>query len=76
MTSIDYNICMTSSRVKIQVDASAAVRDRAKVVAYTRGISLNELVLKALVKMGDKELTSLIKKDLSERTPPGRPAST
>ena len=67
---------MPSSRVKLQVDVSAPVRDRAKVVAYTRGISLNELVLKSLTKEGDQELTRLIKKDLSERTPPGRPPTT
>jgi hypothetical protein len=67
---------MQSSRVKLQVDTSQAVRDRAKVVAYSRGINLNELVLKALAKEGDKELTALIKKDLSERTPPGRPSSS
>lgn len=66
-------MCMPSPRVKLQVDASAPVRDRAKVVAYTRGISLNELVLKALAKEGDKELTRLIEKDLTERIPPGRP---
>ncbi len=67
---------MTSSRVKLQVDTSTAVRDRAKVVAYTRGISLNELVLKAVAKEGDKELAQLIEKDLKERTPPGRPANS
>ena len=64
---------MTAKRVKIQIDALEAIRDRAKAVAYSRGMQLNEFVLQALAKQGDKELTELIKKDLSEKTKPGRP---
>lgn len=60
-------------RIKLQIDTVPAVRDRAKVVAYTRGKQLNELVLEALAKEGDKELTALIKKDLEEKAKPGRP---
>jgi hypothetical protein len=64
---------MATGRSQIQVDASPAVRNRAKAVAYGRGLSLTELVLKALAAVGDKELKSLIEKDLQERAQPGRP---
>lgn len=64
---------MAASRSQIQVDASPAVRNRAKAVAYGRGLSLTELVLKALASVGDKELKGLIEKDLKERAQPGRP---
>jgi len=60
-------------RIKMQIDTLAAIRDRAKVVAYSRGKQLNEFVLDALAKEGDKELTELIKKDLAEKSKPGRP---
>lgn len=69
-----YNDCMANqSRPKFQVDAQIAVRDRAKAVAYARGLSLTEFVLRALAKEGDKELTKLIEQDLGSRTKPGRP---
>lgn len=64
---------MTSSRIQLQIDTSKNVRNRAKAVAYGRGISLTELVLKALAEVGDKELKTLIKKDLEERAQRGRP---
>lgn len=64
---------MAASRSQIQVDASPAVRNRAKAVAYGRGLSLTELVLNALASVGDKELKALIEKDLKERAQPGRP---
>jgi hypothetical protein len=64
-----------SSRPKLQVDASPAVRVRAKAVAYDRGLSLTEFVLLALAKEGDKKLANLIEKDLGDRTKPGRPTS-
>ena len=62
-----------STRPKLQIDASAAVRERAKAVAYDRSMSLTEFVLHALAKEGDKKLSALIEKDLSDRTKPGRP---
>lgn len=62
-----------STRPKLQIDASAAVRERAKAVAYDRGMSLTEFVLLALAKQGDKKLTALIEEDLGDRTKPGRP---
>ncbi len=49
-------------RVKFQIDALETVRDRAKAVAYSRGKQLNEFVLEALAKEGDKELTYLLTK--------------
>lgn len=64
---------MATGRSQIQVDASQAVRNRAKAVAYGRGLSLTALVLKALANVGDKELKALIEKDLKERAQRGRP---
>lgn len=64
---------MTPGRSQIQVDASPVVRNRAKAVAYGRGLSLTELVLTALAAVGDKELKNLIEKDLEERAQRGRP---
>lgn len=64
---------MTTGRSQIQVDTSPAVRNRAKAVAYGRGLSLTKLVLKALAAVGDKELKALIEKDLQERAQRGRP---
>jgi len=63
-----------STRPKLQIDASAELRQRAKAVAYERGLSLTEFVLLALSKEGDKKLAELIKKDLKNRTGPGRPS--
>lgn len=62
-----------STRPKLQIDASSAVRERAKAVAYDRGLSLTEFVLLALSKENDKKLSALIEKDLGDRTKPGRP---
>jgi len=64
---------MTALRPQIRVDASKQVINRAKAVAYGRGMSLTELVLMALAKLGDKELTKLIDKDLADRPSRGRP---
>lgn len=64
---------MASKRSQIQVDVPTTIRNRAKAVAYGRGQSLTELVLQALVSIGDEELTKLIEKDLKERAQRGRP---
>ena len=64
---------MNQGRTQLQIDTSKAVRNRAKAVAYGQGISLTELVLKALAAVGDKELKALIEKDLEERGGRGRP---
>jgi hypothetical protein len=52
---------------------SIPIRSRAKAVAYGRNMSLLELVLHGLTKVGDKELTALIEKELAEKAKPGRP---
>ena len=65
---------MTANRPQLRIDASPAVKNRAKAVAYGRGQSLTELVLQALISVGDKELTELIEKNLKERTQRGRPS--
>lgn len=64
---------MSQSRIQLQIDTSKEVRNRAKAVAYSQGMSLTELVLKALTTVGDKELKQLVKKDLQERSRRGRP---
>ncbi len=64
---------MNQVRIQLQIDTSKEVRNRAKAVAYSQGISLTELVLKALTTVGDKELKALIEKDLEERASRGRP---
>jgi len=60
---------------KIQVRVSEAVQRRAKIVAASRGITVTELVLEALAKVGDDKLTTLIKKEATDRSRPGRPAT-
>ena len=72
MFVVQYTL-MTPSRIQLQIDTSKEVRNRAKAVAYGKGISLTELVLKALAQVGDKELKTLIEKDLEERAQRGRP---
>lgn len=64
---------MTAKRSQIQIDVPTPIRNRAKAVAYDNGQTLTELVLLALQKIGDEELTALIKKDLRERAQRGRP---
>lgn len=63
----------TPKRERVQIDMSDAVRRRAKAVAAERGVPLVELVLQGLTKVGDKQLTALIEKELAEKSKPGRP---
>lgn len=63
---------MTADRPQLRIDASVAVKNRAKAIAYSRGLSLTEFVLQALAKE-DKELAKLIAKDLDDRQQRGRP---
>ena len=63
----------TPKRPRVQLDMSIPIRSRAKAVAYGRNMSLLDLVLHGLTKVGDKELTALIEKELAEKTKPGRP---
>lgn len=62
-----------SKRERIQVDMSNDVRRRAKAVAAERDLSLVQLVLIGLSKVGDKKLTALIEKELATKAKPGRP---
>jgi hypothetical protein len=65
---------MSPVRPRFQINASPETLNRAKAVAYGRGLSLTEFVLQALAKEDDRELKQLIDKDLSSRTKPGNPS--
>jgi hypothetical protein len=65
---------MSPVRPRFQINASPETLNRAKAIAYSRGLSLTEFVLQALAKEGDEELKKLINKDLSGRTRPGNPS--
>ena len=60
-------------RPRVQLDMPTPIRSRAKAVAYGRDMTLLQLVLLGLTKIGDKELTTLIEKELAEKPKPGRP---
>lgn len=64
---------MKTGRSQIQVDVPEDIRNLAKAAAYSRGVSLTELVLKALTTVGDEKLTKAIKANLEERAQRGRP---
>lgn len=64
---------MAPVRPRFQINASTEVLNRAKAVAYGRGISLTEFVLQLLANE-DEELKKLIEKDLAGRTRPGNPS--
>lgn len=68
-----YNSDMTV-RPKMQIDISEKTKNRAKSVAADQGISLSELVLLGLAKLGDAKLTRLVKEELESRTRRGRPS--
>lgn len=61
-------------RPKMQIDISTKAKARAKAVAADREITLSELVLTALTKLGDDKLARLIKEDLDRKAGRGRPA--
>ena len=62
-------------RPKMQIDISTKAKARAKAVAADREMTLSELVLSALTKLGDDKLTRLIKDELENKAGRGRPAS-
>ena len=64
---------MSRKIVSMQIRVTDDVRKRAKVVAKENGLTLSELVLNLLAKIGDKELKNLVNKELQERPKPGRP---
>lgn len=58
----------------MQIDISTKAKARAKAVAADREMTLSELVLSALTKLGDDKLTRLIKDELENKAGRGRPA--
>lgn len=60
---------------KIQIRVPDSVQKRVKIVAASRGITVTDLVLDALTKVGDERLASLIKKEQAKRNRPGRPSA-
>jgi len=58
---------MAKSRSQFQIDISPEIRNRAKAVAYGRGLTLTELILLAFTKTGDKELAGLAEQELKDR---------
>lgn len=73
MRLLYYNDSM-AVRPKMQIDISTKAKARAKAVAADREITLSELVLTALTKLGDDKLARLIKEDLDRKAGRGRPA--
>lgn len=57
----------------MQVDVSNKVKARAKAVAADREITLSQLVLVALTKVGDDKLAQLVKEELENKKVRGRP---
>lgn len=70
---IQYTLMVTPKRERIQIDMPEVIQRRAKAVAADQGITLVQLVLIGLSKVGDKKLTELIEKALVEKPKPGRP---
>ncbi len=62
-------------RPKMQVDVSNKVKARAKAVAADREITLSQLVLTGLSKLGDDKLAKLIKEEIENKTGRGRPTN-
>jgi len=66
---------MSQLDAKIQIRVPDGVQKRVKVVAASRGITVTDLVLDALTRVGDEKLASIIKQEDAKRNRPGRPAS-
>jgi antitoxin component of RelBE/YafQ-DinJ toxin-antitoxin module len=64
---------MSRKIVSMQIRVTDDLRERAKVVAKNKGLTLSELVLQLLAGTGDKQLKELANKELKERPKPGRP---
>jgi len=69
-----YNGNMTV-RPKMQVDVSNKVKARAKAVAADREMTLSQLVLTGLTKVGDEKLAKLVKEEIENKNGRGRPAN-
>lgn len=59
--------------VSMQIRVTEDLRQRAKIVAKEKGLTLSELVLRLLAGAGDKQLKELANKEFKERPKPGRP---
>ena len=59
----------------MQIDISVKTKNRAKAVAIESGMTLSELVLIGLSKVGDEKLAKLVKEELENRGKRGRPSS-
>jgi hypothetical protein len=57
----------------MQIRVTDDLRERAKIVARQKGLTLSELILRLLANTGDKQLKELASKELKERPKPGRP---
>ncbi len=57
----------------MQIRVTDDLRERAKAVAKSKGLTLSEMVLNLLADAGDKQLKELANKELKERPKPGRP---
>lgn len=64
---------MSRKIVSMQIRVTDDLRERAKVVAKNKGLTLSELILQLLAGTGDKQLKDLVNKELNERPKPGRP---
>jgi len=62
-------------RPKMQVDVSNKVKARAKAVAADREMTLSQLVLTGLTKVGDEKLAKLVKEEIENKNGRGRPAN-
>jgi len=59
----------------MQVDVSNKVKARAKAVAADREMTLSQLVLTGLTKVGDEKLAKLVKEEIENKNGRGRPAN-
>ena len=57
----------------MQIRVTDDLRERAKAVAKSKGLTLSEMVLNLLADAGDRQLKELANKELKERPKPGRP---
>jgi hypothetical protein len=53
------------ARTQLQIDITTEARDHLKSLAYSKGLTLKEYVLKAVAEMGDAKARKLIEASLS-----------
>lgn len=64
---------MSRKTVTMQVYITEAVRERAKLVAKSKGKTLNEFIMGLFASAGDEELKKLVEQELDARPKRGRP---